>query len=976
MQQTELPGYRPEFKEPERDSTTRVGRYVDFLKKRLPNKERYNDLILAYEPDPINAEELSKAPLFEFGPGFKEPVNPKPGTEPATLPLDREQMQLLLARILPASLVPFFQEKVVFDFEPVDPAHPMGPLVSFDSQGKIHITFYRPNFYTEGAPQAMKKSGDKTEKLTARYVARWLDPSKVALFLGKMISKMIPPPDNWGKIVEPKFSVTKNKRGKGGQPKKLSKKEKNETQLLKQWDDFVGLCLTAPDLAKQRYSEAYQYFKDQAESFNSLTTDNLALARLKTAQTNGQLQLQDIIIDYDEMKTDQEKAAEGGLSPQLRWYERFIATLNRGLVPFGYKITYKLPEDPERAALLAEDDKEIKTLLETMDEENRDKEFGELLAGAKDYEQKARNESRRYLLAASQAGEFAEWRIYAWLYKFSRLFRESKGHNISEDDYKDLQLIYSQSDKVGNRLGTGVLPFEAIAVNPEEKREARYYGRKVFVYVRKDRAKYVKEVEKKVRAKSDRAIMDASEKAFDQFKTAGGYLPYNAMYDGSPSGMSVPTGSLDQLLGESLGRNVSEFMGNLGVEKISPDAKAVAMAYYDYYNSIGRVKDKYMKPIALEVIGRYTNDLNRPPEERVAELTSFKAADVMRTGDVKYVFEKAQEALGTIEQINNAIGSQANEWIKAGRITATTFEGLAIVSADGTKQERLPGIKDLLLAGEANPNNIYQAVMPLIDYQFRTNRILGQQEARNLFAFLQQVGLQKNLTLLKQAVEYRGELQLPYLSDIQAAAEEIKGRAELILGPATDELPDESVLTTLEEMRIIDKRELERIEVRTEAEKTEGQETATAEAIAAINEPATRAKKLEYIQGKIATASKETRSLLVDKLIASALARLDLSLYEISNDPTNPPNYKNKFDAWLQTEGRIFSASALSKPRSDLGKATGLMDEPATLREGIDQKSRVVDSLSRSLYFEKYHLEQVKKGPRVRLPERDEEEES
>lgn len=971
---------RPEFRPPLEHNrpNNRVDRYVGFLRKRLPNKDRYNDLALAYEREPIDLEQLSNSPLFEFGPGFYDPQKSLTDREPSLAPYEAAEMRLLLARVLPASMIPFFQERVVFEFsDQGDPNHPMGPIVTIDQANgsnnqKIKFIFYRPNFFTEGSPQSITRSKDKNQREHARYIARFLDPAKVTMLVGKMVSKLIPPPKvptDWKDIVDKKFSITKNKTNKKSQkkPPKLNEKQRTEAQLIKQWEDFIGLAMVSPDAAQQKYPEAFKYFQDQTTKFNDISNDQVAFNRLAEAQSNGQLEFQDIVIDH---KSINQEDSQSQFSPQLRWYEKFINTLNRGFLPFGYKLTYKLPNDPERAALLAEDDKEIKHLIETMDEEGRDKEFGELLGSAKNFDELAKNKSRRYLLAASQAGEFAEWRIWAWLVKFSKKFHDSKGLEISEDEYKDLQLIYTQSDKVGNRIGTGVLPFKSEEISKEDRPEAKYYGRKVYVYVRKDRADYIKEVEKKVRAKTDRAIMEASEKVFDQFKTAGGYLDFNASYDSTPNGMSVPTGNLDQLLGDALGKEVAESMSRAGITKIPPDAKAAAMAYYDYYKAIGRVRDKNMKPIALDIIRRYEKDLNSPPEEKVKALTSIPAGDIVKTGDVSYIYSQSSEANEVKKQILTTIDIAGKQWLESGRLTASTLHGITVADKsdpNNVKEKQFQGILPLISAGNTNPNLIYSQAIDLINVQFQHNPTLAQQEARNVFAFLNQKQVKQNLQLMETTVAYERQLAIPYLDNLQAVATEVRSNGDLIVTKEPDSTtPNKKSLEMLARYKIIDLKQYESTEARIKTEEIKDADgNIITEASEVIDQVATEQKKRDYIKSQISLSQPEAITSLTYETIGMAIASLDLDLYTKNN--ANEFNYVGNFDHWLENDGQIFQAIALSKPRSDLQKAINLMSSPATLQLGLQQKNKTTEAMNRALHFERYALEARKKGPKKQL---------
>lgn len=942
MDRRELPGYRLEFADgPEKPKESRTSRYTSWLGQRMKNKAELNEIIYGEVEEPIDVEELKKAPLFDFGKGFTghPPVEYKPGEEPAFAPMSREQMRLLLVRVIPAPMIPFVLEHFTFDFDiPDNPeAPPTGPTVQVKND-KVNITFYRSNFFTKGTPPGLTG-------VPERAVAGFIDPAKLTIFLGKIIGNMIDPPEEWPAMAEKGFALTYERQGptKRRRRKKLPKELQDKMRLDKQWRDFVALSITSPDLAKQRYPEAYDYLQGQFESFSDIRQDKKAISTLQKNMPGGMLQLSEFNVAMD-IRTEDEKANAAGLSPQLAWYDKFVSFLNRGMALFGRQIILNVPEDPARAEALAEDDKVIKNLLETTDENLRDVEFAEIVANAKPDDPKARDQARRYLLAASQAGELANWRIYAWLYKFSPLFRQTKGKQIGETDFKDLQLIYNQSDKVGNRLGTGVLPFKAIPVTLATDPNAKYYGRKMFLYVRN--GNYAQEVEKKVRSKNPRAIFEAIPGVIKQFEKG---FAFDEKFNTSPEGMRTASGSLEQLFGEQFGKELGQILGDLQVDKISPDAKAVAMAYFDYYKQIGQKYEKDINPAHFATLRRYEDHLNRPPEAATAELETIPAADVARSEDVNLIVERQRSAIDTEKKILHTVGIAADR-----------------------RSNLSPDIQGYLLKlleeGHTEPAEIMDIMRPVIAQLFATNKMEAAQEDRNLFSFLHSPVMRKSLDLLKRTKEYERKLLPTYTTEVEATIDYLKSDK---LKPG-DVLPDS---VTEEQFAAYQKYgiKLDRDDI--EALKAIGS-TTTAEGVVDVDDEATKetanlleaefetaAKNKErarILNEKVKAADDRTRRLIVVDLVGKANESLNAFLAK--RRPTD--TYHRYYKDWLKSSGRIMNAAPLQPVARQLEGAVRLMDNPAGFRVGLERKDSITTQLSQAINYEKVLTQNKKEAPK------------
>lgn len=945
-----LPGYQPILKSPEHQlgPLDRTLKYIGFLRDRtISNKAERNEAILKSDEAPLDVEKLARAPLFNFEHGFMKypPIKYHEGEEPPVAPLSEEQMRLLLMNTVPMPMMGFVLDRFIFSYEPTPPEDgtPPGPTVETVSAGgkqKVKITFYQENFQTRYQAKR-ERSGDKLKKQKKRYITSYVDPTKISMYVGKIIAKMIPRPENWDKIVDDKFSATKtytNKKRPGIAQEIRSKIIKDPTRVdalrQKQWEDFVGMSLTAPELAMQRYPDAYRYLNQQTETFTDPQGDDPAIQRLE--DNMGQYgPIKEFKID--DLRTEEEKIEDKGLTPQLYWYEKAIAGLNK-IVP-GWRLTYTLPENTALAAQLGGDDKEIKRLMES-DETDRDLEFGELLASVPDFDKTARNEARRYLLASSQTGEFAEWRIYAWLFKFSKTFRDTRGKQISDDDYQNLQAIYNQAESVGKRVSASVLPYEAIQVRAPEHPEAKNYGRRVYLYVRKDRAKLLKEQEKKARLKNIDAILEGSEKAFKQFETPSGLIadPMATFNAQSPEGLEVASGSLTQLLGNQLGTELGGWLSSMGVTRVSPDALAYATAYYDYFkeyeHSTNVIGARLRKPAARKIMSKYGSFLNRPPEERVKEVLSVSASDVLTSGSVPMIFEQSQKASQAKEDLLKTIGINFQD--SAGILPSTKDRALK-----------------LLENGVTTPQQILRHLQPAIANDFRGNTLEAQREERNLIRFLFNPNTEKNLALLKQVMDYESAIVPPQSKQLKDAAQEVQSQPKLLIGSDTKLNPDH--IKILEAVRIIDPRRLQEIE-NTQNRPVEGavvQEGAEPEMISLTAEEI-ESNKISYVQESIKAADPDHLELTVFEFASRGISSLDNYL---AGQESKKVSFMERYTDWLSGAGRIFNAPSLVTVKTQLAGAIGLMDRPGSIRQGMEQKDMVIRALERATHYEKIRLE-------------------
>lgn len=954
----------------EKAAVTRTGRFVDFLKIRRPDDQRDRrmimEAILGYsEAEPINLEELEKtAGLFEMDEGFTSYPRPEypPGAEPATAPLTREQLRLLLISALPPEIIPFVQEKFVFHYNGQEEG---GPRVHKEDD-KLHITFYRDNFTSEVIPAGYATSPDKKQQL--KYLRGFIDPSKVVMVVGKVIAQIMPPPKELEKLLRPDFDITENKERADGLKKKTRQPaERDSNRLAKQWEDFVGLAMAAPDVAAQRYPQLFDHYKDQLKSFDFVNLDSERLDKIDT------INWEDFNIMID-LRTQAEKEAAKPLEPQLAWYDQFISFLNRSLVKFGKKIAYQKPLDPTRDAYLAESDKQVKELLLTTNERTRDVAFGQRLQESTDFNSKDRYETFAYLMAYSQAGEFAEWRIYAWLYKFSRLFRQTGGQQIDEQDFKDLTTIYRQSEDMGHRFGTQVLPFEAKAIHDPT------FGRPVFVYHAIDRINYKKLVEKKVQSKNDRTVQDVNEEVFHRFyvtlpdgrKEA---IPYDAVFDPEEaSGLMVSTGSMTEFLGDNMARAVGGYMKRQRVERITADAKAVARTLYGIYLNQGRKFSDRWNEESRELVTRFESELNREaPATLVEKAKGVDVQTVLKTEDADYIAESVKGVAKAEGVVQQTIAVAAKHFNKApgtpDQATVDRFKTLSTATQDQ--------LHTALKAGEVDPGRLYQQVGSDIDAKiYPSNPELANQEKRNLLAFLTKV--RTNLVELDQLKRKREAMEPQYFPAItESAAGLIKDSVileTLLPQPVLDKNSvNDPLIKTLEELKVVSVSDLDKIYEQARAEHNRNTVPPAAAAGSAAGTPPAaetqsigppldlkpvKIAQLEHIKERLESSKKAEG--VVSTQLYKAITLLREDLYNAGKGSTHPERFKQ----WLDSSGRIMRLKPMEGAIHRLTSAINLMDSnnPAVARDGVVQLDQTTADILRAVKYDEAIHKEIKKS--------------
>lgn len=973
---------------------------------------------------PIDLEALSKQPIFTMNGFESQQAEPYPrGQEPTFAPLSKEQMTLLLAGIVPLPLLPFVTDRFVFNYEAEQPDESRAPVVEVkeqDGKKKIHITLNRSNFISRGIPASER---EKAAPAQLRRMVGFVDPARISIYIGKILAELIPPPPpttpeeqtagDYGRfatLIAPKpreagrpqeFWLTAGDQRVASRRNTMRLRRTprrdpvlDNAALKRQWQDFIGLAVTAPDIAQQDYPELYGYFTGETETFNtSPEKDDQAIERLEISLSSSSGQLLENFNRIRDLRTEAEQQQDKGISPELAGYERFITGLNKGLamasrIPlfgkmFAFRITYTVPESMERAEQLAADDKEVKKLIEQLDETIRDQEFVDILATSSDYDREARVKARRYLMAASQAGEFSEWRVFAWLHKFSKTFRDWGGQYIGEEDYKDIQLIYSQSEKIGNRLGTGVLPYK---VRPLTGEQARFYGTRKAIYELRDRPEYIKEVEKKVKNKSPSARTNASDKAFDQFKGGNGeYIDFDEKFGDTPAGMTTQTVNLQEL---GLDPAVGRFLGQLGVGKISPDAKALAVALYEDYRERGMqssTRDRWISGKALSILQnpKYRDLLNKPPEDRVSVLFELDAKALAKEGDFERINEQREIADQAKQSVMSSLGAQLRAEPYLNQILEPVREKLLEVLANGT----------------TDVATLFKGLDPFILQYYQGIMVNVEVARRSIMRFLYDSRTIKNLILLQQIIKYEKDLTPAEARTIKNAAEQI---AKVPTGEAMRYLPEQLTYEQLEEYTKLGLEltsdDLERIKnadrdilIATTPPPAAGQPAATPpETNTDIRDNSeAKNKKRALILAEKLTGDK-VEPALRERIITDTVKRsiayfqrwvvyaepqaaVDLAIPDQTAD-----NRTKRFNDWADTPmNKIFAIPALRSVKNQLSSAVALSDsdDPATQARGLGQLSQVLTELVKAINYEDSYLkatleEKRGQGQRQQRPQR------
>ncbi len=957
----QLPGFKiiheaPSNERKTRPNSGRTKKYAKWLGQRdIYDKATLNKIILANTEDPIDMEELGRSPHFEFKDGFPTypPAEYRPGEEPPFAPISREEMRILLTRTLPPEMIPFVLDHFVFDFDVAQTGDrtPPGPTVKI-KDGKVNITFYRNNFFTDSKPIGHKKVKGE------RKIIGFIDPRKITFFMGQLIAKMTPMPDKWpdylrqatfGKgrskksrlhLLEPKV----NKKKADMLLRRLKGDGKKMALLQLQWEEFVGLAITSPELAQSRFPEAYEHFQNEAKKFNSVKQDGVALKNLMERSRNGVIELKDFNIKVD-TRSDEEKLLAEPNKPELSRFDKTIARTNWFLSVFGKKIMYTIPDDPKRASLLAEGDKTIKDILENLtDQEERDAEFGQVMQESKQYDEKARYRALSYLLAASQAGKFAEWRVFAWLTMFSKKFNQTNGRSISENDYKDLELVYSQSEKAG-RLGTDVMRYKAVTLGPPEHMANRYVGRRVRVYVLNPN--YVEEVNKKIFNKQPRAIFDAIPAVISQFKKGAGF---NDIYDTTPEGLMTPEGeNVAQYLGRDLSQKLGETMGRMRVEKISPDAKAIATVYFDAYKEMGRHYKGELNRDHFEILQKYASELNRPSAAAIDELNKLNPEKVAKSEDVGFIKTQVEESNKAAEGLKHTLAVALRE---DSRLMPDTQAYL---------------VDYVVNRGITDPDKLMYALQPVIILLLNNKRTEIEQERRNLFSILYGSKIvRQTLAGFETAKNFREKARPVYTSELEATADMLTDdRGKSILPEAIQEKDLElykkiGIQFTGEELKSIE-------EAGTTIETGGAIDSETGEGSDEVNqilnlenENAKNQRRAELLREKVKAAPPEVRRAIVSTMVNDALSALVDNYLAMVGENIDPqtgklrkgyPSKMAAYQDWRKANGSIFAKSPLGAAERRLNMAIQIAEKSP--REGSELQYEALRDIGRAIEYER-----------------------
>ncbi len=808
MRREEQPGYNPEYRErgPEKSrAVERTQRVLNTLKHRSPNKaaevaeldnwlREASERVHGTNEAVLDLETVQREAEFDIGDGFKSQEDDEwkwPGTVHEAAPMTKEQMRVLLATTLPASLIPFVSNHFEFRFDnkgtpPREPSieitDPGPPTVPGDPGGehktKIKITLNRDSFYTQGRPEGMSER--ERERRQSEKIVGFIDPSRITFMIGRVVADSIPPPPEWDKI-GPTLPKTTNISG-------------SSYPLQEAWRDFIGLAIVSPDIARSQSLDAFNYYLEIIDRFNQETYDEVAIAQLRKSlddhpgsrpipqQSNFKVTL--------DLRTEQEKREDNreSLSDDIRWYDEAFKKANKLLrfIPgVDWQLTYEQPEDPERAYQLANDSSEIKKILERTRQVDRDKIFGDILKRSNYDDIENRTKARRYLLATSQSEDWHEWREYAWLHKFSETFRETGGEQISKEDYEDLRAIHNASAQA-KRHGTDMMQYKQEIGDDG-------YGRVVYRYVRKEREEWIHEIAEKIIEKSDDQINKSGISTFDILFDAGGdWIDYDAKFDNSKDGMSVTYGHLDNLLGKELSDLVlNKYLVPWKVEKITPDVKLMVERLYNYYKAKKGKVDKAFPARALQAISYYGTTLNQPPTARVKNLEPV-IRQLSANPDTEQVARCDTELttiqgmiLSSIEWDAEAMALDATHQAGGPTLTEDTIRALAKVLEKGTFSIPI----------------ILEKLEPTIVTTFPTQTDQQDQERDNLLTFLKLEKTQENLRLLERVVNYKKRLEPKQLATIEEIFDEVKKDPNVLLG-ASDVL-DKKDLDLLEKHAII-----------------------------------------------------------------------------------------------------------------------------------------------------------------------------
>lgn len=776
--------------------------------RKNADAERIEEIV-AHMPEEIDPNELAKAPGFTYGRGFETEPPPyyKDGEKPVTAPLSQEEMNLLLYGSVPAPMLPFVLRHFVFGYHEEDFIRDANEkIMSDDSTGtvvyvsgegadrKINVVFNWASFFSEITDPEDYQMPSGIDR--GRWMSGRIDPSKINLILGRIMAQMVDPPwagnetdspDDWQKLFPPGFRVTKGRGEEGGPP--------TPDDL---WADFVSLAFASPDEAQRAAPELYQYFMKKADEFTDIDTQDIALDKME--ERRGSSRFHDFKIVYDLRTPDEKrKAEEGGMSLELAWYDRIATWLNRWpLRLFGKKIVFSMPEDPERAYQREKDKGEIAKLLEQTRCVDRDKLFGEVLQQAEGQHgfhlRELRTRARQILIANSQSSDFAEWRVIAYLHRFSEKFRHSGGYEISKEDYEDLRTVYNESGKA-KRIGSDMMPYQAYQIKNKDLPGSRWR------YFLTPRAAYIESIRGKVAEYSDDAINKVAIDGFDQCMDRFGNLvdfdgTFNSFTD---TGMEVTYGNLadPELLGPDLAYDITRlYLEPWKIDLIAPDVKETLRRSREYIIKRKGQVDKAMSAQAQRFVAAYNTQLDRPAHVLIEKLKLISPEHLVRAGNVDMIAKQISESNTVTITTLSAIKQLVNLKDKNGN----SYYGIELVPEE---------LLAALAAGATDRAKLVSQLMNVARTKTSEPELLRQEES-NLIHFLYGLPkVQENIHILQDAADYRRRLEPRFARSIQTTSKDLAENPEFILTGRSDAQIEKN-LTILDKAGITKKEDREK----------------------------------------------------------------------------------------------------------------------------------------------------------------------
>lgn len=783
---------------------------------------RQAELLLSSPPEHIDPKEIERAPLFEFGQGFEghPPDHYKTGEKPVMAPMSKEEMRLLLFGSIPPPLLPMVMNNFVFSYseddfirdshERIDVDGTQGTQVAVHnvvdprsglSQKKVHINFNFNSFFNRRLPPPENTNDmyheDGVTLNKGRWMTGFIDKSKINLIMGKIIAQMIEPPWNdedkaWEQLLPKNFRVTVRRGAENVPP--------TPEDL---WEDFVSLAIAHPEEADQKMPELYHYFQDKIKGSLNLSVQEAHIERLERKVREGRINtIPDFDIVYD-LRTEEEKQEENdkkGISSQLAWYDKVGTWLNRWpLSLFGKRITFEMPEDPERLYQREKDKGEIAKLLEQYRCVDRDKMLGDVLQrgryahGFAKLQLKTR--ARQIIIANSQSDDFSEWRVVAYLAVFSDKFRQTGGHEITKEEYEDLRTIHNASAG-SKRHGTDMMMYQAVPVKDPNITGLRYH------YKLKPRAQLLAEIQHKVSEKSDDAINKMPVDGLDQCTNSKGRLvDFNGKFNRhTQDGMEVVYGNLrdEDMLGETLADEVGEYLEKMQIDLISPDTKEVLVRLREYIDRKGGPNntDKALSEQFKRYVGAYGPLLIRPAAHLVHELQLVKPEMLVATNNIPMIANQMKKA----DEICTMSISGLEHLLEARDQTGEYIYPLHI----RTKQH----LMSLLRQGKTLPTELINTLMRAAE-SYIPDPEQRLEEQNSLQGFLFNPDVSEQLFVLVEVTEYQHTIQ-PHLDEpISIAIQELgteKGATQYL---QVSTAAEEKHLKRLKDAGIVDEKELD-----------------------------------------------------------------------------------------------------------------------------------------------------------------------